>query len=143
MTGTELLRLPLTRDRGAPGRARDAVKRLQAIDPVRDDAVLVVSELVSSAVLEAYGEPREPGDGEPREPGDGEPREPGDGEPRETIELIATEVPHGVQLVVATQGTAVRPHPAAMSASVVSAVARSWGLEWQGERTELWAHLAV
>ena len=135
MTGTELLRLPLTRDRGAPGRARDAVKRLQAIDPVRDDAVLVVSELVSSAVLEAYGEPREPGDGEPREPGDGE--------PRETIELIATEVPHGVQLVVATQGTAVRPHPAAMSASVVSAVARSWGLEWQGERTELWAQLAV
>ena len=135
MTGTELLRLPLTRDRGAPGRARDAVKRLQAIDPVRDDAVLVVSELVSSAVLEVYGEPREPGDGEPREPGDGE--------PRETIELIATEVPHGVQLVVATQGTAVRPHPAAMSASVVSAVARSWGLEWQGERTELWAHLAV
>jgi hypothetical protein len=135
MTGTELLRLPLTRDRGAPGRARDAVKRLQAIDPVRDDAVLVVSELVSSAVLEAYGEPREPGDGEPREAGAGE--------PRETIELIATEVLHGVELVVATQGTAVRPHPAAMSASVVSAVARSWGLEWQGERTELWAHLAV
>ncbi len=127
MIGTELLRLPLTCDRGAPGRARDAVKRLQAIDPVRDDAVLVVSELVSSAVLEAYGEPSEPGDGEPRE----------------TIELIATEVPYGVQLVVATQGTAVRPHPAAMSASVVSAVARSWGLEWQGERTELWAHLAV
>jgi hypothetical protein len=127
MTDTELLRLPLTRDRGAPGRARDAVKRLQAIDPVRDDALLVVSELVSSAVLEAYGEPREAGAGEPRE----------------TIELIATEVPHGVQLVVATQGTAVRPHPAAMSASVVSAVARSWGLEWQGERTELWAHLAV
>jgi hypothetical protein len=127
MTGTELLRLPLTCDRGAPGRARDAVKRLQAIDPVREDAVLVVSELVSSAVLEVYGEPREPGDGEPRE----------------TIELIATEVAHGVQLVVATQGTAVRPHPAAMSASVVGAVARSWGLEWQGERTELWAHLAV
>ena len=135
MTGTELLRLPITCDRRAPGRARDAVKRLQAIDPVRDDAVLVVSELVSSAVLEVYGEPREAGDGEPREAGDGE--------PRETIELIATEVPHGVQLVVATQGTAVRPHPAAMSASVVSAVARSWGLEWQGERTELWAHLAV
>ncbi len=117
MTASELLRLPLRCDRGAPQRARDAVRRLEAIDSVRDDAVLVVSELVSSAVLER--------------------------EPRETIELVATEVPQGVQLVVATRGSAVRPHPAAMSASVVGAVARSWGLEWQGERTELWAQLAV
>jgi hypothetical protein len=119
MTGSELLRLPLSCDRLAPSRARDAVKQLDAIDGVRDDAMLIVSELVSSAVLE------------------------GEGHPRETIELIASEVPEGVELVVATQGSAVRPHPAAMSASVVAAVARSWGLAWQGERTQLWAQLAV
>jgi hypothetical protein len=119
MTGSELLRVALSCDRLAPLRARDAVKGVDAIDPVRDDAMLVVSELVSSTVLE------------------------GEGQPRATIELIASEVPEGVELIVATQDGAVRPHPAAMSASVVAAVARSWGLEWHGERTQLWAHLAV
>jgi hypothetical protein len=110
--------MALSCDRRAPGQARDALKQLEAVDHVRDEALLVVSELVSSAVLE------------------------GDGNVGK-LELIASEVPHGVQLAVATTSGSVRPHPRAMSASIVGSLARSWGLEWQGERTELWAQLAV
>jgi hypothetical protein len=117
--GSELLRLSLQCDRLAPARAREAVKHLQTIGSVRDDAVLLVSELVSSTVLA-------------RESG-----------PSETIELIASEVPHGLCLAVATEAGAPRPRPEALSAWVIGALARRWGVESEGGRARVWAELAL
>ncbi len=126
MTTAELLRVPLPCDHRAPRQARASVRRLDAVGPVREDAVLLVSELVSSAVLEPETRPAEQ-----------------EAEPPETIELIASEVADGVELAVATRGRGVRPFPRAISAAIVRALARSWGLERRGDRTELWAQLAV
>jgi hypothetical protein len=55
----ELLRLLMRCDSSAPRLARDALRTVAAIDLVRSDAILVVSELVSNAVLHAGCEPGE------------------------------------------------------------------------------------
>ncbi len=51
MESTSLVNLSLCCDPSAPGLARDALRQVAAIDAVRDDAVLVASELVTNAVL--------------------------------------------------------------------------------------------
>jgi anti-sigma regulatory factor (Ser/Thr protein kinase) len=48
---TEILRLRLRCDSSAPRLARKAVERLEAISPVREEALLVTSELASNAVI--------------------------------------------------------------------------------------------
>jgi hypothetical protein len=114
-TDSELLRLRLRCDSLAPSAARDAVKGLEAIAPVRDDAMLLVSELVSSAVVDARPQARE------------------------TIELVATEVPRGVQFAVAGGVS----QPKAMVGWVVGAISRRWGIDQSAEGAQLWAELAV
>ncbi|MGP0048048.1 MAG: ATP-binding protein [Solirubrobacteraceae bacterium] len=52
---TELLRRRFHCDPSAPTLARDALRRLDKISPVRDDATLVVSELVTNAVRHSGG----------------------------------------------------------------------------------------
>jgi hypothetical protein len=50
---TEILRLRLRCDLSAPRRPRRALAGLEAIDPVRDDALLVASELATTALRRA------------------------------------------------------------------------------------------
>ncbi|GAC1434630.1 MAG: hypothetical protein NVSMB51_02250 [Solirubrobacteraceae bacterium] len=47
---TELVRLALRPGVDAPGQARDALKGLPELEPVCEDALLVVSELVTNAI---------------------------------------------------------------------------------------------
>ncbi len=52
----EILRISLRCDESAPGIARRALGELDDVDPVREDALLVVSELVTNAVLHSEAE---------------------------------------------------------------------------------------
>ena len=117
---SELLRLSLCCDSLAPGHARDALECLGAVRPVREDAVLLVSELVSTAVI-ATG----------TDTGD------------ESLELIASEVPDGVQLSVAADGQHDEPRPAPLMARVIETIARRWGIEHRGGKARVWAELAI
>jgi anti-sigma regulatory factor (Ser/Thr protein kinase) len=51
MRPAKILRLRLRCDSSAPRLARRAVERLEAITPVREEALLVTSELASNAVI--------------------------------------------------------------------------------------------
>jgi len=113
------LRVELRCDSSAPGHARRAVGELEALDPVRDDAILLVSELVATAV----------GNGSPNGPA--------------TVELTATEVPQGVQFVVETDRAGRGPEPAAMVTWLVGALAQRWGVHRRDGTAKLWAELAV
>lgn len=118
--GIELLRVPLRCDRWAPGLARDAVKRLDAVEPVREDAVLLVSELVSTAVLNCGMDPRE------------------------TIEVVACERPQAVHIAVTASTDDMPAHdPEPIVASIMGMVARRWGIEREASTIELWAELAL
>src|SRR5436309_11795488 len=113
---SQLLRVPLRCDASAPARARDAVRRLDAIDPVREDAVLLVSELVSGAVI-----------------GRGS-------DSRASLELTAHELPRGVHLAVSAPINCAPPTPPKPAlSSVVGALARRWGIERRDESLQLWA----
>lgn len=60
--GHDLLKLTVRCDRDAPARVREAICDLRDLDPVKEDALLVASELVSNAVLHSgcvEGEPLE------------------------------------------------------------------------------------
>jgi hypothetical protein len=116
----ELVRVPLRCDRWAPGLARDAVKRLDAVAPVRDDAVLLVSELVSTAVMSCGMDPRE------------------------TIEVVARERPQAFHIVVsASTDDMPARDPEPTVAQIVGMLARRWGIEREASRVELWAELAL
>jgi anti-sigma regulatory factor (Ser/Thr protein kinase) len=54
-SGSELLRLAVSCDPDAPRHVRRALDRLDGIAPIRDDAKLVATELVSNAVLHSGG----------------------------------------------------------------------------------------
>ncbi len=114
----ELLRLELPCDPSAPAAARSAVRELTASGAVPEDAVLLVSELVSSEVLE-------------RGPTD-----------RETIELVASNVPDGVRIAVESPAHGRLPSPKPMVVRVLRGLARRWGIAQLDGRPELWAELA-
>jgi hypothetical protein len=116
---SELLRLPLRCDRFAPATAREAVRELEANGEVPQDAVLLVSELVSSEVLER-----------------------GCAE-SETIELVATHVPDGVRIAVGTGANGRLAGPAPLIGRVVRGVAKRWGIASIDGSPELWAELAL
>jgi anti-sigma regulatory factor (Ser/Thr protein kinase) len=123
----ELLRLRLRCDASAPARARRAIAKLTAIEPVRDEAVLIVSELATNAVVHSGSEPEE------------------------EFELRADLVHAGLRIAVIDAGrsetTPVRRNghtvgPGGMGLRVVEALARRWGSE-RNRHLEVWAELAL
>jgi len=127
MRPAELLRLRLRCDASAPARARDALARLSPISRVRDEAVLVVSELATNAVLHSGCQPGE------------------------EFEVVAELMPACLRIVVTDPGhsgdTPRRRDPPLGSAGglglrVVDKLARRWGSEQRGT-TRVWAELAL
>lgn len=114
-------------DRSAPRRVREALERLEAIEPVHDDALLVASELATNAVRHS------------RQDGDGE------------FELLAEIVPDGLRIEVTDTylddhlggpRLASEEEPDALGLRIVQQLARRWGAErFDGQR--MWAVLAM
>ncbi len=123
----ELLRLRLRCDSAAPRLARDAVAELAVIGPVKEDAVLVVSELTTNAVLHSGCTPED------------------------EFELLAELVPAGVRIAVIDSGrSGTEPRrgdrdslqPGGMGLRVVEKLSRRWGSERRGS-VSVWAELAL
>lgn len=122
-----LLRLLMRSDATAPRRAREALRVLAAIDSIRDDALLVASELVSNAVVHSGSDPSE------------------------EIELVAELERSALRLVVTDPGHSdqmptVRGSeyggPGGRGLRVVEALARRWGRERRGG-TVVWVELPL
>jgi anti-sigma regulatory factor (Ser/Thr protein kinase) len=114
-------------DRSAPARAREALRQIDGIDPVCEDALLVTSELVSNAVLHSGCDPQE------------------------EIELVADRVPAGIRIEVADAGRSGRTprvkraddgSPGGIGLRLVHALARRWGADRQ-DGVRVWAELAI
>jgi anti-sigma regulatory factor (Ser/Thr protein kinase) len=123
----ELLRLRLRCDASAPARARRAISKLAAIDAVRDDALLIVSELATNAVVHSGSAPEE------------------------EFELRAELVPSGLRIAVIDPGRSNKTPvprngntrgPGGMGLRVVELLARRWGSE-RNRQLEVWAELAL
>ncbi len=123
----ELLRLRLACDSAAPRLAREAIAQLPEIDSIREDALLVVSELTTNAVIHSGSTGND------------------------ELELLAELLPSGVRIEVSDRGasstTPARRHedalvPGGMGLRVVESIARRWGSERQG-RVTVWAELAL
>lgn len=123
----ELLRLMMRCDSSAPRLAREALRTVAAIDLVRADAILVVSELVTNAVMHAACEPGE------------------------KIELVVEMRPNAVRLAITDRGrsdkapTVRGPEyrgPGGLGLRIVQTLARSWGFE-QRIGTLVWAELSL
>src|SRR5436305_2948102 len=120
MRHAEILRLRLRCDVSAPARARKALERLSEIHPVRQDALLVASELTTNAVLHSGAAPNG------------------------RIEVCAELVPDGLRIEVIDEGrSGDTPHtresdiarPGGFGLPVVEAIAHRWGSErLQGTR---------
>ncbi len=119
--------LRLRCDASAPARARRALAELTAIASIRDDALLVVSELATNAVLHSGSLPEE------------------------SLEVRAELVPEGLRIAVTDEGhsnSVPEPRrrnttrPGGMGLRVVEALARSWGSE-RNHRLVVWAELAL
>ena len=127
----EILRLRLRCDLSAPRRIRRALEQLDAISPIRDDALLVASELATNALRHAHNAD--------------------EGE----LEVVAEFVPDGVRIAVSDTAEAhpddgpddgPRPvrevEPDRIGLRVIQAIARRWGAErFNGQKT--WAVLAI
>ena len=122
-----LLRLVMRSDPNAPRLAREALGALDGIDPVRDDAILVSSELVSNAVVH------------------------GGYAPSGQIELIVQLLPNAILVTVIDSGgsgstPAMReanyPGPGGLGLRVVDALALRWG-SVQRDGQQVWAELAL
>jgi anti-sigma regulatory factor (Ser/Thr protein kinase) len=114
-------------DTSAPRLARQALERLREIRPVRDDALLIASELTSNAVLHSGAAPT--------------------GE----IVLRAQLVPEGVVIEVIDEGRSgdtpkTRPAdlhaPGGFGLPVVEAIALRWGSD-RLQGTRVWAELRL
>ncbi len=121
-----MVRVLLRCDRGAPRRAREAVRLLDGMGPMREDAVLVTTELVANAVLHSGGCPDD------------------------EIEVCASIVQDGVRIEVADGGrSGGEPQIRAtdplngdggMGLRVVDGLARRWGVD-RRDRLLVWAEL--
>jgi anti-sigma regulatory factor (Ser/Thr protein kinase) len=126
-TPPELLRLLLRSDPTAPRLARKALGALEGIDRVRDDAILVSSELVSNAVVHGG-----------RAPG---------GQIELIVQLasdavLVTVIDGGGSDSTPTMRDADYRRPGGLGLRVVDALALRWGSAQQdGQR--VWAELAL
>ena len=121
------MRLRLQCEPSAPRRVRQALEQVDAISPIRDDALLVASELATNALRHA--------------PEEG----------KAELELVAELVPDGLRIAVSDTAEldledGPRPareiEPDRIGLRVVQAIARRWGAErFDGQRT--WAVLAI
>jgi serine/threonine-protein kinase RsbW len=123
----ELLRLRLPCDASAPALARRALDKLAAIESIREEALLVVSELATNAVLHSGSLPEE------------------------DFEVRAELVSAGLRIEVTDQGRSesnpvARERnplvPGGMGLRVVEALARRWGSE-RDHQLVVWAELAL
>lgn len=120
-----LLRCLLPCDASAPRTVRRALGALDVIGPVRDDALLVASELVTNAVLHSGCDPSE------------------------EVEFVAELLPGTLRIAVTDPGRSGRapaPQPnytgrGGFGLRAVAAIARRWGTERQTGRL-VWAELA-
>jgi anti-sigma regulatory factor (Ser/Thr protein kinase) len=126
--GAQILRLKLRCDPSAPSRAREALAELPAVRDCREEALLVVSELATNAVLHS-----------------------GVADEGE-FELLAEVIPDGIRIAVTDCRASGRPpervprgersEAGGMGLWVVDALSRRWGTESSGV-TRVWAELAV
>ena len=123
----EPLRLRLRCDASAPRLARQAVASLPALATVREDALLVVSELATNAVRHSGSAPED------------------------ELLLQAERTAAGVRIAVTDSGRSQsvpapregnRREPGGMGLRLVEAVARRWGSERDGS-VRVWAELAL
>ena len=119
---TDVLSLDLPCDDSAPSRVRSAIARLEPLNRICEDAKLVASELVSSAVIQSG-------------PYAGK-----------VIHVNVKSAPDRVLISVGGFPNRVRPSKDAAAAGwgarVVQRLARRWGAErWEGYR--FWAELAA
>ncbi len=122
----ELLRRQLRCNASAPHLAREALKPLSAIEPVRDDALLVASELVTNAVLHSGCTPND------------------------ELALVAKLIPGGLEIAVTDPGrsdTTPTPRPSyvgpgGVGLRIVEALARRWGIE-RRHGLRVWVELAL
>lgn len=114
-------------DISAPRLARKALARLSEIYPVREDALLVASELTSNAVLHSGAAPNG------------------------QIEVCAKLVPEGLRIEVTDEGRSGDTphrresdiaHRGGFGLPVVEAIAHRWGSE-RLQGTRVWAELAL
>lgn len=117
----------LPSDATAPGRAREALRDIPQLDAIRDDACLVVSELVTDAVTHSGA--------------------------RDTNRIILSvgvntdrvkiEVHDPARTGLMPQlGESPRQEVGGLGLRLVSRIARSWDTEWRNGRT-VWAELAL
>lgn len=128
MRPAEILRLRLRCDPTAPARARAALADLDVIQPVREDALLIVSELATNAVLHSGSDPED------------------------EFELRAELVENGVRIAVTDRGRSNRTPmrrdqpgsigPGGMGLRVVDTLSRRWGSDRHG-CLSVWAELAL
>ncbi len=127
MSEPELLRLRLPCDEAAPRKARDALADIGELGPVRDDALLVVSELASNAVQHSGSSPHD------------------------ELEVVAVRLSDGVRIAVRDRGRSGRVptrreraplEPGGMGLRVVESIARRWGSE-RGACLSVWAELSL
>jgi len=124
--GSELLRRYLPCDASAPRLARQALAALELIKPVRDDALLIASELVTNAVRHSGCDPSE------------------------AVEVVAETLPGALLIAVTDPGRSdrvpmVKPdvgRPGGVGLRVVDALARRWGSE-RCEGLRVWAELPL
>jgi anti-sigma regulatory factor (Ser/Thr protein kinase) len=126
-TPRQATRVVLPCDLSAPSVARKAVRSLDAIEPLRDDALLAATELVSNAV-------RHGGCGHD-----------------DTIEMVAEVERRTVRITVVDKARSGKtPLPAegpiiglgGMGLRLVQMLARRWGVE-RNHKLLVWAELAV
>lgn len=124
---TDLLRLKLPCNRDAPCLARDALAELEAIAPVRDDARLIATELVTNAVRHSGCAPED------------------------TIEMCAKLHRNRLLISVSDPGVSGKsarvrrdpdPERGGFGLRVVERIAQRWGAE-RPNGLHVWAELAL